>query len=111
MIAANHWTEQWDPSGGVRGRAEGAEGFCNSIGRTTISTNQNPQSSQGLNHQPKSAHGGTHGSSCICSRERSYLASMEGEVLGPVKARCLSVGECQGGEVGMGGWVGGGAPL
>jgi hypothetical protein len=28
-----------------------------------------------------------------------------GEVLVPVKARCPSVGECQGGEAGVGGWV------
>jgi hypothetical protein len=31
-----------------------------------------------------------------------------GEVLGPVKARCPSVGECQGREVGVGGLVSGG---
>ena len=31
---------------------------------------------------------------------------MGGEALGPVKARCPSVGECQGGEVGVGEWVG-----
>jgi hypothetical protein len=37
----------------VRGRTEGAEGVYNLIGRKTISTKQNPQSSQGLNHQPK----------------------------------------------------------
>jgi hypothetical protein len=30
---------------------------------------------------------------------------MGGEVLGPVKAQCPSVGECQGGEVGVGVWV------
>jgi hypothetical protein len=30
---------------------------------------------------------------------------MGGEVLGPVKAQCPSVGECQGREVGVGGWV------
>jgi hypothetical protein len=30
---------------------EGAEGDCNPIGRTTISTPCTPQSSQGLNHQ------------------------------------------------------------
>jgi hypothetical protein len=36
--------------GGVRERSEGAEGVCNPIGRTTISTNQTPQSAQGLNH-------------------------------------------------------------
>jgi hypothetical protein len=29
------------------------------------------------------------------------------EALGPVKALCLSVGECQGREVGVGGWEGG----
>jgi len=40
MLAANHWTE---PSGGVREKTEGAEGLCNTIGRTTISTNQTPQ--------------------------------------------------------------------
>jgi hypothetical protein len=30
------------------------------------------------------------------------------EALGHVKAPCPSVGECQGREVGVGGWVGGG---
>jgi hypothetical protein len=29
---------------------------------------------------------------------------MRGEALGPVKARCLSIGECQGGEERVGGW-------
>jgi hypothetical protein len=28
------------------------------------------------------------------------------EALGPVMARCPSVRECEGGEVGVGGWVG-----
>jgi hypothetical protein len=36
-----------DLNGGVRGRTEGAEGISHPIGRTTISTNQIPQSSQG----------------------------------------------------------------
>jgi hypothetical protein len=43
------------------------KGVCNPTGKTTISTNQNPQNSQGINHQQKRIHGGTHGSSCICS--------------------------------------------
>ena len=30
---------------------------------------------------------------------------MGGEALGPGKAQCPSVGECQGREVGVGGWV------
>jgi hypothetical protein len=60
MLTANHWTEHRILNGGVREKTEGAEGVYNPIGRTTISTNQNPQSSQGLNHQPKSTHGGTY---------------------------------------------------
>jgi len=58
MLAANHWTEHRDPNGGVKGRTEGAKGFCKLIGRTTISTNRTLQNSQGLNHQPKSTHEG-----------------------------------------------------
>jgi hypothetical protein len=29
---------------------------------------------------------------------------MGGEALGPVKAQCPSIGECYGGEAGVGGW-------
>jgi hypothetical protein len=83
MLTANHWTECGVPNRGVRERTEGVEGDCNSTGRTTISTNQSPKSSQGLNHQQRS----THGSSCICSREWPCYASMGGEVLGLLKAR------------------------
>jgi hypothetical protein len=36
MLASNHWTEQGDTNGGVRGRTGGAEEVCNPIGRTTI---------------------------------------------------------------------------
>jgi hypothetical protein len=47
---------------------------------------QMPQSSQELNHKPKSTHKGFHGSSHICSRVWSFWTSMGGEVLGPGKA-------------------------
>ena len=96
MLTANNLAEHEEPNGGVRGRAEGAERVCNPIGRkTTISTNQKPQSSQGLNHQLKNTHGGSHGSSCICSRGLSYLASMGRETFGPVKSQLFpSAGEC-----------------
>jgi hypothetical protein len=77
MVAANHWTEHRVPNGAVRERTEGAKGVCNPIGRTTISTTRPTQSSQGLNHQPKSTHEGTHGSSCICSRGCSCGAPIE----------------------------------
>jgi hypothetical protein len=86
MLIANHWTEYEVPNGGVRERTEGAEGVCNPIGRTAISINQTLQSSQGLNHQPKSTHGGIHGSICICSRGQHCWTSMREEALGPVKA-------------------------
>ena len=59
----------------------------NPTGRTTVSTNQTPQSSQELNHQPKSTHGGTYGSSCICSRGWPCLVSMGVEPLAAVEAR------------------------
>jgi hypothetical protein len=103
MLIANHWTELGVPNGvlkgGVRGRTEGAEGICNSIGRT-ISTNQNSQSSQGLNHQPRSTH--VHGSSCICSRGWPSQLSMGREAFGPVKPWCPSVGEFKGREAEVG---------
>jgi hypothetical protein len=41
------------PNGRVREKIEGAEDVCNHIGRTTISTHQNPQGSKRLNHQGK----------------------------------------------------------
>jgi len=50
MLTANYQTEHEVPNGGVRERTKRAEGVCNFIGRTTISTNQNPQISQRLNH-------------------------------------------------------------
>jgi hypothetical protein len=42
MLAANHWTYHGVHNEGVREKTEGAEGVCNSIGRTIISTNQTP---------------------------------------------------------------------
>jgi len=42
MFKANHWTENGVPNGGVRERTDVAEVVCNSIGRTTMSTNQIP---------------------------------------------------------------------
>ena len=96
MLSANHGTVHRFPNGGVRERTEGAEGVSNPIGRRKTSTNQNLQSSLGLNHQLKSTHGVTHGSSHKCSR-LLYLASVGEEVLGPVKAPCSRVGEFKGG--------------
>jgi len=98
MLTENHY---WEGvlTGGVRERIEGVGEACNPI-RTIIPTNQ---SSQGLNDYPKSAHGQTHDSNCICSRGWSCWAQMEEEALGPAMAGPLSVGEYQGEE--MGRWV------
>ena len=72
---------------------------------TTSHTTSTPQSSLGLNHQLKKTHGGTHGSSCICSRGWPSRSSMGGEALGPVKVLCPSIGECQDREAGVSGLV------
>jgi hypothetical protein len=80
MLAANHGTEHSDPIGGIRERTEGAEGVCNPIGGT-ISTNQIPQISQGLNHQPKNTHGGTHGSGAFVADDGLILHQCEGRPL------------------------------
>jgi hypothetical protein len=68
-------------------------------------TNQYSQCFLGLNHQSKKTRGGTHGSSCICSSGWPSQSSIGGEALGPVKALCPSIGECQGQEAGLGGLV------
>jgi hypothetical protein len=79
---ANHQTES---NGRARGRTAGAEGDCNPVGRT-ISTNGITQSSQGINHQPKSTYEGIYGSRYIFNRGWPCLASMRGETFGPVEA-------------------------
>jgi hypothetical protein len=70
-----------------------------------VLTNQHPQSSPGLNHQPKKTHGGTQGSSCICSRGWPSRSSVGGEALAPVKVLCPSIGGMPGPGSGCG-WVG-----
>jgi hypothetical protein len=101
MLTANHHTEPRDLNGRARGRTEGAEGDCNPIGKT-MSNNRVTQSSQSLNYQPKSIHGGNHGFRYICSRGWLYLISMGGEALGPVKAWCPSIWGCHNGEGAVG---------
>jgi hypothetical protein len=68
MLTAIHGTDLRIPNEGARERSQRAEGVCSPIEGTTMWTNQCPQSSEGLNHQAKSTHGGNHGFYCICSR-------------------------------------------
>jgi hypothetical protein len=49
-------------------------------------TRPRPPKLQGLNHQPRSTHGGTYGSSWIRSRAIPYLAPLRGKALGSVEA-------------------------
>jgi hypothetical protein len=86
IITVNDRTEPGDINGRIR-RTEGAEQYCNPIGRTKISTNETSlQRSQGQKHQPKSVHGWVHGSSYICNRGLPHLESVRGEALGPMEA-------------------------
>jgi hypothetical protein len=50
----------------------------------------------------KKTHGGTPGSSCICSRGWPSGSSVGGEALGTVNVLCPSIGECQSQEAGVG---------
>ena len=86
MVIANHRTEHRESNGGVRGRTEGAKSVCNPNRKNNNINNQIPQSSQGLNCQPKSTYGGTYTSRCIHSRVWLYLASLGGKAHGPVEA-------------------------
>ena len=49
ILTARYLTKPMDPNGSTKGMTEGAEEDYIPIGRT-ISTNQTPKSSQGLNH-------------------------------------------------------------
>jgi hypothetical protein len=59
-----------------------------------VSTIQMPLSSWGLDHQPKSTHGGTHGSGHICGRGWPCWTSVGGQPLG-LRGGC-SMLQCKG---------------
>jgi len=81
-------------------------GKYNKIGKGLLKNKQISLPKMNRKMQLKSTHGATYGSSCKCSRGWLCQASIGGEALGPVKARCPSEGECQSRKVGVGGWVG-----
>jgi hypothetical protein len=99
------WGPQWRSQRKEWRRGRGLQPYRknNNINQTDAHP---PQCSQRLNHQPRGTHGGTHSSSHIYSRGWPCWASVVEEALGPVKARCSSVGEWEGGEAGVDGWVG-----
>lgn len=59
-------------------------------------------SSQRLDHEPKSTHGGTHGSYCVCGSGWPCCISVGEAALGLVGVQGPNVGECQGRKEGMG---------
>jgi hypothetical protein len=66
---------------------------------------QTPWSSQGLDHQPENTHGVvTHSAGHICGRRWACWTLVGGEALEPEVVPCPSVGECQGGKMGVGRW-------
>jgi hypothetical protein len=70
------------------------------IGRTTISTNQNPPlpNSQGLNYQPKSTHEGPMAPVTYVAEDALVRYQWKERPLDPGKGRCLSVGEARAGR-------------
>jgi hypothetical protein len=82
-------------------------GVADLWGAAIVSTSQTPQELPGTRlPQPKRTHEMTHDSSQVCSREWPCWTSVGGAALGPVGVRYSNVGECQGGKVGVTGWVG-----
>jgi hypothetical protein len=84
MTTVIYWMKHRAPNGGARESTQEAEGVCNTIGGTTILTNQYPLS-------------------CICSRRWPSWPSLGGEALGLAKIMCSSTGECKVQEAGVGG--------
>jgi hypothetical protein len=75
------------PDGGARENNQGAKGICNPIGRTTIWTNPELVSL-----------------AAYVSEDGLVSHQWEERPLGCENFICLSTGECQGQEVGVGGW-------
>jgi hypothetical protein len=92
------------PDEGVGKGTEGAEDVYSPMEGATVSTGQILQSSWGLGHQSKNTHGVTHGAGHICGRRWPCWTSVGEEALRPESVQCPSVGECQGGGTGVGGW-------
>jgi hypothetical protein len=90
------------PNGGVGEETEGSKGVGSPMEGATILTGQNSRSSRGLDYQPKSTHGGTHGSGHICGRGWPCWTSVGGEALSLVGVPCPSVRGCQDGKAGVG---------
>jgi hypothetical protein len=93
----------WVPNRGIGEGPEGAEKGSSPMEGATVSTGQTPQSSWGLNYQPKRTHGVTHNAGHICGRGWPCWTLVGGEVLELEGVQCPSVEEYQGERTGVGG--------
>ena len=70
---------------------EEAEGVWQPHGGSNSVNRPDPQSSQGLDHQPKNTHGATHSAGHICGRGWPCWTSVGAEALKPKGVQCPSV--------------------
>jgi hypothetical protein len=90
MLKVSYWMDHRAPNGGSRESTQGAEGIYNPIGGTTICTNQYPP--------PELV------SLAAYESEDSLVGyQWKDRTIGSANFICLSTGECQGQEVGVGG--------
>jgi hypothetical protein len=93
MLTVSYWMNHRTPNGGARERTQGAKRVCNPIGGTKIWTNQ---------YTPELL--------CLAayvSEDDLVGHQWKERPIGLANFICLSTGECQGQEVGVGGRVGG----
>lgn len=69
-------------------------GDYSQIGSTTVSTDQTPQNSQGLAHQPNSRHDQFMALTPYVTEKCLFLPQWEVDLLGHVKAGCPTEGGC-----------------
>ena len=107
MLTANHRTEHRVPDGGVRQGTKRAEGVCSPmVGEQQCQPVRSPQSSWGLDHQPKST---MEGAMAVYVAEDGLVGHQWEErplVLGCSMPQCKRMP----GQEARSGWVGGGVP-
>jgi hypothetical protein len=98
MLTISYWMEHRAPNGGARESNQEAKGICNPIGGTTLWTTQYPPELVSL--------------AAYVAEDGLVGHQWKERPIGHANFICLSTGECQGQEVGVGGrrsgWVGSG---
>ena len=83
MLPVNHWIEfQGSQMEMLEKELKELRGFAAPWGEQQVSTGQTSQTSQELDHQPKSTHGEAHNSVHICGRGWPCWTSVGGAALG-----------------------------